>query len=280
MSEPRAPRNAETFRVIMLGTGSPRPNLERQHPMVLVQWGETGQMLVDAGDAVVQQLLKAGVALDGVTRLALTHLHWDHILGYPAFVWGSWNSGRTELEVVGPAGTGDMHQRLVESYYRDQAEWAIGLGFPRAGFDDIRVQEVAPGWSCDIDGCRVDAGPVHHPPVAALAFRFTYRGKVLVISGDTAKSDEFTAFARGADLMVVDACASDPAPDLPPSRRAVIEKLRAFHASPEECVKMAAEAGVKRVVLTHHLPGADGRVDAEGFGGEVIMPDDLDCFAV
>ena len=159
---------------------------------------------------MLNQLLKAGVPLEQVTNLALTHMHWDHILGYPAFIWGSWNAGRTALTVTGPRGTSDMHHRLVESYYRDQAEWAIDLGFPRAGFDDIEVREVSPGWSEVIDGCRVDAGPVHHPPMAALAFRFSFAGRSLVISGDTALSSAFVGFARGADLLVIDACASMP----------------------------------------------------------------------
>ncbi|MDP6690011.1 MAG: MBL fold metallo-hydrolase, partial [Alphaproteobacteria bacterium] len=129
-------RNPETFRIILLGTGSPRPSLERHHPAALVQWGDGGHMLVDAGDGVVGQLLAAEVPLQEVHNVALTHMHWDHILGYPAFVWGSWNAGRLKLTVTGPIGTRDMHQQLVESYYREQAEWAMDLRFPRAGFDE------------------------------------------------------------------------------------------------------------------------------------------------
>lgn len=79
----------ETFRITLLGTGSPRPTLERHHPAALVTWGKGGHMLVDAGDGVVGQLLAAGVSLREVHNVALTHMHWDHILGYPAFVWGS-----------------------------------------------------------------------------------------------------------------------------------------------------------------------------------------------
>jgi ribonuclease BN (tRNA processing enzyme) len=248
--------------------------------MALVQWGRTGHMLVDAGDGVVTQLLKAGVDLAGVTNLALTHLHWDHILGYPAFVWGTWNSGRTMLTVTGPVGTTEMHERLVESYYRDQAEWAIDLGFPRAGFDDIHVRDVVSGWTETLDGCRIEAGPVHHPPVEALAFRFTHAGRSLVISGDTALSDSFVAFAKGADLMVADACASTPSPKLPPARQRLIERLREFHATPRECVEMATRAGVKRLVLTHHLPGAIPDIESASYPGEVIVGNDLDRFEI
>ena len=143
-------KETKTFRITLLGTGSPRPTLDRHHPAALVEWGESGYMLVDAGDGVVGQLLAAGVPLQQVHNVALTHMHWDHILGYPAFVWGSWNVGRLQLTVTGPIGTHDMHHQLVENYYREQAEWAIDLGFPRAGFDDIKVRDVSKpargGW--------------------------------------------------------------------------------------------------------------------------------------
>lgn len=268
--------NAGGLRITLLGTGSPRPSLERHHPAALVEWGRGGRMLVDAGDGVVSQLLAAGVPLEDVRNVALTHMHWDHILGYPAFVWGSWSAGRTGLRVVGPVGTSDMHQQLVETYYRGQAEWIIDVGYPRAGFDDIEVRDVAVGWSETLDGCRIEAGPVHHPPMDALAFRFTYQGRSLVVSGDTAKCDPFTVFTRDADLLVIDACAAMPPGDLPPERRRIFERLHEFHASPQDCIDIAAQANVPNVVLTHHLPSAEPVFDASGYGGKVTIGNDLD----
>lgn len=268
-------RGAETFRVVLLGTGSPRASLARHHPAALVQWGESGQMLVDAGDGVVSRMLAAGIALESVHHVGLTHMHWDHILGYPGFVWCSWSAGRPRLRVVGPAGTAEMHERLVESYYREQAEWAIDLGYPRAGFDDVAVDEVAPGWAREIDGCLVEAGPVYHPPMDAVAFRFSYAGRRLVISGDTARHEPFVAFCRGVDVMLVDACAAPPPPDTPPQRRRVLERLHEFHASPQDCIDMAVAADAATVVLTHHLAGVTPSFDASGYDGTVIVGEDL-----
>jgi ribonuclease Z len=273
-------RNPETFRIILLGTGSPRPSLERHHPAALVQWGDGGHMLVDAGDGVVGQLLAAEVPLQEVHNVALTHMHWDHILGYPAFVWGSWNAGRLKLTVTGPIGTRDMHQQLVESYYREQAEWAMDLGFPRAGFDEITVRDVPVGWSESIDGCLVEAGPVYHPPMHALAYRYTYRGRSLVVTGDTAKCDELIDFCQGVDLLVIDACAAAPSPELPPERRRIIERLHEFHASPQDCIDIAAQAGVAKVVLTHHLPGVVPEFDSAGYAGEIVTGEDLDIIEI
>jgi ribonuclease BN (tRNA processing enzyme) len=169
-----------------------------------------------------------------------------------------------------------MHRRLVEEPYRPQAEWAIGLGFVRSGWDDVRVTDVDPGWSVELDGCLVEAAAVVHPPMASLAFRFSYAGRSLVISGDTVRCDELLELARDADVLVMDACAAPAPPDAPPARRAVIERLHEFHASPQDCVDLAAEAGVARVVLTHHLPGALVEVETSRYAGEVVIGQDLD----
>jgi ribonuclease Z len=264
------------LQVTLLGTGSPSPSLARHHPAALVQWGAGSSMLVDSGDGVVTQILSAGVKLADLEHVAFTHLHWDHVLGYPAFVWGSWSAGRTRLSVIGPDGTVDMHRRLVEDFYRDQAEWAIDLGFGRAGWDDVHVADVEAGWSDEFDGCVVEAGRVVHPPMSSLGYRFTSGRRSIVISGDTARCDELVDLARGADVLVVDACASEPPPDVTPARRALITRLHEFHASPQDCVDMAAAAGVRRVVLTHHLPEAQPQFDSSAYDGEVLIGSDLD----
>lgn len=232
-------------------------------------------MLVDAGDGVVAQLLRSGTVLAEVEHVALTHMHWDHILGYPAFVWGSWTAGRSRLHTVGPAGTADMHRRLVADYYADQADWAIDLGYPASGWRDVVVDDVAAGWSTELDGCIVSAGAVVHPPMAALAYRFEFEGRSLVISGDTAYCDELVGFASAADVLVVDACAAPPPPGATERRRAIISRLREFHASPDECVTMAAAASVGHVVLTHHLPDIVPAFERGGFDGRVTIGADL-----
>ncbi len=188
--------------------------------------------------------------------------------------------GRRTLTVTGPIGTHDMHHQLVESYYRQQAEWAIDLGFPRVGFDDITVRDVSVGWAEEIDRCLVEAGPVFHPPMHALAFRFTYQGRTLVVTGDTARCDALIAFCRGVDVLVIDACAVSPAADLPPARKRIIERLHEFHASPQDCIDIATKANVGTVVLTHHLPGVKPEFDAADFTGQVMIGNDLDVIEI
>jgi ribonuclease BN (tRNA processing enzyme) len=93
-------------------------------------------------------------------------------------------------------------------------------------------------------------------------------------------SDSFVAFSKGGDLMVADAYASTSSLKLPPARQRLIERLREFHATPRECVEMATRAGVKRLVLTHHLPGANPDIEFTSYPGDVIVGNDLDRFEI
>ena len=101
MSKAARDEATKTFRITLLGTGSPRPTLDRHHPAALVEWGESGHMLVDAGDGVVGQLLAAGVLLQQVHNVALTHMHWDHILGLPCFCLGELECRPTKIDCDG-----------------------------------------------------------------------------------------------------------------------------------------------------------------------------------
>ena len=116
--------------------------------------------------------------------------------------------------------------------------------------------------------------------MAALGYRFTIGGRSVVISGDTARCPDLVELARDGDLIVVDACASLPLGNVTPTRRAILERLPEFHASPQDCINMAAMAGVPRVVLTHHLPEASLEFDADDYAGEVIFGNDLDVIVV
>ena len=270
---------AEPLTVTLLGSGSPTPSLVRCHPAAVISWAGR-HVLVDAGDGVVAQLLRARIPTASIEHVAITHLHWDHVLGYPAFVWGSWIGGRRSLEVWGPDGTADMHRRLVAEFYGEQAAWAIELGFSPEGWHATNVTDIAPGWTTELDGCLIEAGPVVHPPMAAVAYRFTFEGRSVVVSGDTAACEELVEFGRDADLLVVDACAADPPADASPARQELIRRLRTFHASPQQCIEMAARAGASAVVLTHHLPEADLRIDRGSYDGAIHIGADLDRFVV
>ena len=251
-------------RVVLLGTGSPRPCPDRCQPAQLIEIG--GQsFIVDCGDGVTTQLVRAGRDVTAVQKIFLTHLHWDHILGYASLVWGGWSAGRPTLEVWGPPGTKRMHELLFGTLYKGDVDW-------------IQVHEIGEGLAYERDGVSVTATRVKHT-VTTYAYRFSYAGRRIVFSGDTAACDELVKCADAADLLVQDTCAVHSRLYGDERSRKIRDALIGFHASPGQAGQMAQTAGVKRLVCTHLLPGADVeqvRDEAESeFIGETIVGHDL-----
>ncbi len=138
------------------------------------------------------------------------------------------------------------------------------------------------------DDVRVTAMLVHHAPVfPSFAFRFDTGGGSVVMSGDTAPSPNLVALARGADVLVHEVFddSADPEPDgeaLSWQEEQQQQHLLSSHTPLSSVGKVAAEAGVKRLVLTHFVPGDDVLPDehwvkgaSRDFDGQVIPGADL-----
>jgi ribonuclease BN (tRNA processing enzyme) len=266
-----------TAKIVLLGTGSPRPCLERSQPAQLIEVGDQS-FVVDCGEGVTTQLLRAGRNVAEVQKVFLTHLHWDHILGYAGLVWGGWSAGRPTLEVWGPPGTKRMHEILFGMLYKDDVDWSSGIGYMRSGIDSIRIHEIDEGLIYERDGVKISATAVKHTCLT-YAYRFEYAGKRIVFSGDTAACDALVKCAQNGDLLVQDTCATSSRVYSDDRSRKIRELLIGFHASPAQGGQMAQMAGVKRLVCTHLLPGVDAneiKQEAAGnFDGEAIVGCDL-----
>jgi ribonuclease BN (tRNA processing enzyme) len=137
------------------------------------------------------------------------------------------------------------------------------------------------------DNVRVTATLVDHAPVVpAFAYRFDASDRSIVISGDTAPSQNLVKLARGADVLV-HAVMYPPAIDRlvarVPNAAALKESILAHQTSAEDAGRIARDAGVKTLVLSHFVPPDDPDVtDAmwlDGarryFSGTVIVGKDL-----
>ena len=134
---------------------------------------------------------------------------------------------------------------------------------------------------------RVTAARVRHPPIAhAYALRFDAKDRSIVISGDTAYSPELAVLAHGADVLVHEVMylpALDALLKRNPDAKRLREHLLASHTLPEDVGKVAEEAGVKTVVLSHFVPGDDPSITDEQwaagvrskFRGRVVVGKDL-----
>jgi ribonuclease BN (tRNA processing enzyme) len=271
------------MRLILTGTGTPHPCLHRAGPSQIVE--VAGQrLLFDCGEGTIHQLLRAGVQPQEIQDLFLTHLHLDHIAGLTGFVFGSFyfnlraaeGQQRARLQVYGPEDTDHLFGSLRGAYRVDMAN-RRKMGVPTQGFFDETVHRLATGPVLERPEYRITAAPADHG-IETFGFRIDYDGGSLVLSGDTTYAPSIVALARGADVLVHEAHMADERPTNP-LYAPVWENIAAIHSTPEQAGRVAREAGVRRLIVTHLKPDIDAstvqRRCASEFDGEVIVAQDL-----
>lgn len=273
--------------LVLLGTGGgPTPKALRAAPAAALVIGGRLHML-DAGNGAARQAALAGLPLKALARVWISHLHSDHVADAFTLPWLAWSGAlTTPVTVHGPRGM----QRMARDWLRF-ARTDIDTRIADEGRPDLRtllwVREVQPGVQVDADGLRVTAARVEHPPLTdSFAYRFDWAGKSLVYSGDTRPCPALIDLARGADILVQEAMYL-PALDRLIAGESNAPTLRAHllasHTTAEQAGEIAAAAGVKRLLLTHFVPGGDASIpdsvwaDAarKAFAGEVIVGRDL-----
>ena len=295
------------LQVVLCGTGSPLADAARAGACTAVIAGGTF-LLVDVGPGSWEQVDLANLPIGDLDGVLLTHFHSDHIGDLGEAITQSWIAGRTRpLDVYGPPGVGRILAGLREVYAFD-VEYRVAhhgqAWMPReAGFAVAHEFALPPEGSTEAvsvleqGGLRVTAFRVDHTPVSpAVGYRFDWRGRSVVISGDTGKSASLVANARGADLLVHEALqpkltgrASEIARRLGLERIAKLAgDIETYHTTPREAAEEAREAGVKHLVLSHLVPGPSNalarRLFLDGAGellpGEITLGEDGMRFAL
>ncbi len=244
--------------------------------------------VVDCGDGVARQLVVAGVALDKLRHVFLTHHHSDHNADYGNLIWLAWAAGlHSRVDTWGPPPLGKMTKLFFEMNAYDIDTRIANEG--RVSLAPlVHVHELMEGGLVmKDDNVRVTAALVHHPPVVpAFAYRFDAADRSIVISGDTARSDNVVKLAQNADVLVHSALYV-PALDRMVARVAdattLKQSIMAHQTSVEDAGRVAEAAGVKTLVLSHLVPPDDPEVTEQmwsdaaraHFGGVVIVGRDL-----
>jgi ribonuclease BN (tRNA processing enzyme) len=280
-------QDAKATRLILLGTkGGPRVGPGRSNPSTLLMIGGV-PYVVDCGYGTSRQLVAAGVPLNRLRYLFITHHHSDHNLELGPIVYNGWAAGlSTPVDAYGPPGT----QKMRDDYLAYQ-QFDIETRIADEGRPDLRKLFSGhdfdrPGVVLQNDDVKITAALVRHPPIKhAYAYRFDAKDRSIVISGDTAYAPELAEFAKGADVLVHEVMYLPGLKALlarNPNAATLMDHLMASHALPEEVGRIAAQAGVKTLVLSHFVPGDDATTDeqwSEGvrkhYSGRIIVGKDL-----
>lgn len=291
--------NDGKLHVILCGTAAALPDETRAGPCTAILAG--GQFwLIDIGPGAWRNLDLMNLPVAKLKGVLLTHYHSDHIGELGEAMTQSWIAGRTEpLQVYGPNGLDAVVNGFQQAYKHDS-------GYRVAHHDEQHMPARGDTMTAhtlptpegvnavpvfEQDGLRVSAFRVEHEPVdIALGYRIEYRGRVVVVSGDTKKSAAVIHNAKSADLLVHEALAthltgraSARAKELGLTRVAKLaDDVGNYHTTPVEAAEVAAEAGAKQLLITHVFPPLANAVarrlfmqgTADAFSGPITLGED------
>jgi ribonuclease BN (tRNA processing enzyme) len=277
-------------RIILLGTkGGPtlttRTNRSNAATLLLIN---DVPYVIDCGYGVSRQLINAGVSLDRLRYVFITHDHSDHDLEYGALLYNAWTTRQSpRVDAYGPIGLRRLTRNFF-NYMKFDIDTRIvdeGLGDPRKL---ITVHQFnRSGIVMQNQDVKVTSLRVRHPPITqSYAYRFDAKDRSIVISGDTAYAPELAALAKGADVLIHEVMylpALEKLIQQNPGAKRLREHLLASHTSTEDVGRIAAQAGVKTLVLTHFVPGDDPSITDEqwtdgirkNFSGKIVVGKDL-----
>jgi len=256
----------------LCGSGSPFPDPERGSPCTLVIAGKR-MFVFDTGSSASNNIARMGFDLGSIEAVFLTHFHSDHIGGLGDVMLNRWVAGAntSPLPVHGPIGVKAVVEGFMQAYYQDHLYRIAHHGekiIPPGGFGGTSLTFGISGPEqrvliIDEPDLTIEAFSVNHSPIEpAVGYKVRYKDRTLVISGDTAQSAAVLREARGVDLLIHEALASDLVQPLSTAAgnagRANLAQIfidiQNYHTTPEQAAETARDAGVDYLLLTHIVP--------------------------
>ena len=258
----------DSLSAVICGSRSPIPSPGRAQTCVMVRAGEN-IYIVDIGDGSASNLRSWGIPFNKIKSVLLTHLHSDHISDLADLHLASWIMQRrkAKLDVYGPQGVGLVTKGFETAYepdyfFRNTHHGDQIAPLDVAGLNPLTVDLNQPKIINE-DGLIVTAFEVVHDPVKpALGYRFDYKGRSLVISGDTSYSENLIENSRDVDVLIHEAQANhminllrDFNLQMGANLNAkLMEDITTYHTTPVEAAEIANLANVKHLIFYHLTP--------------------------
>jgi ribonuclease Z len=283
-----APMADDALRVGICGSSAPLPSAARAKACVAVFAG--GKFyVVDAGPESTENLVRWGIPLSQIGGVLLTHFHSDHIGDLGELNLQTWAAGRpSPLPVYGGPGVQGVVDGFNGAYRLDQGyrtkhhtarvmppeTWAMVAKTIELEGEPTTAKDRS-GLVLDDGSLRITAIEVDHAPIApAYAYRFDYKGRSVVITGDLKYHPPLATHARGVDVIVSEAISLHMTRSLGAGATdggrsqtaAIMHDIEDYHITPEQAAQIANQAGAKLLVFYHLLPAPDGYLMRQIFG--------------
>lgn len=243
--------------------------------------------VIDTGYGVSFKLVAAKFPLPALRYVFITHHHSDHNAEFGLLMNNAWAIGlKTPVEAYGPAGMRALAEGFWQAYKFD-----IETRMADEGRPDLRklvnIHEYTEGAVMAAADVKITALRNVHPPITeSFALKFEFPGKTIVFSGDTAYHPPLAEFAKGADILVHEvmyAPAMEALMRRTPNAPTLLAHLKASHTLTDEVGRIATQAQVKKLVLSHLVPADDPGVTTQvwtdavraTWSGDLVVAHDL-----
>lgn len=260
-----APQDGQS-KVVVIGTGNPIPNPYRYGPSLAVIVNDY-PYFIDAGEGIWRGMSKAVLMqggdlaeafhVDKLKHLFITHLHEDHTIGIPSFIFNAYKfRSKTDKLVYGPTGTKEMMDHILAAWKMDIEEMITGTNqLPRAGSRATTHDIVKNGIIFEDQNVKVEAFRTEHGAFEnTLAYRFTTPDRTFAFGGDGTYSKGLVEAAKGADILFMEAVTDENIGYAPWGGKTLEQKRKtifSYHIPPKDLVRVKKESGVKSIVLIH-----------------------------
>lgn len=292
----------ENITIFTVGTASPLPGDRVQTGTAIFVNGHF--FMFDVGDGVVRRAENMGLPLNRLDGIFITHWHSDHFMDLPSLINRSWLLGRTnDLHLYGPEGTDTLNQAIdqflhLENQHRiaHHGMKTLDMAKARAIPHEFKNRPDGKAIIYQQDGITITAFDVDHAPIEpAVGYVIEYKGKKVVLSGDTKKSDKVIEMSKDADVLIHEVMLMSLIAKMEANlqkqgmeRNAkIVHDIQDYHTAPAEVAEIATKARVKKLILNHFAPAPDllpmrslYKRELKGYDGAVVFSNDGDKFIV